>query len=165
MAGISAAAIAAYVSAAAAAAGAAVSAVSSIQAGKQQDKVAAANARMAEYQAKQAKEAAELKASQYSREAERRMSAMRAGFAASGVSTAEGTPLLVLMESAEEVAKDELRIRRGGEMTAWGLLQEANIQKMSGTNAATQGYWGAGSSLLGGAGRVANVYSNYKGGS
>jgi len=102
MAGVSAAAMAAYVSAAAAAVGAGVSAYSSIQAGKEQERVAAANARMAEYQAKQAKQAAEVRATQYAREAKRRTASIRAGFAASGVSTAEGTPLLVLMESAEE---------------------------------------------------------------
>jgi len=158
MAGVSAAAIAAYVSAAAAAVGAGVSAYSSYQAGQEQKKVSEANARMAEYQAKQAKEASELKASQYKREADRRMASIRAGFAASGVSTAEGTPLLVLMESAEEVAKDELRIKRGGEQTAWGLLQEANIRRMGGKSAATRGAYGAGSTLLSGAARAASSY-------
>lgn len=161
MAGVSAAAIAAYVSAAAAAVGAGVSAYSSYQAGQEQNKVAEANARMAEYQAKQAKEASELKAAQYKKEADRRMASMRAGFAASGVGTTEGTPLLVLMESAQEVAKDEERIRRGGEQTAWGLLQEANIQRMGGQNAATAGAWGAGASLLGGVGRVAGSYGKW----
>lgn len=161
MAGVSAAAIAAYVSAAAAAVGAGVSAYSSYQAGQEQKKVSEANARMAEYQAKQAKEAAGVKAAQYKREAERRMSAIRAGYAASGVTTTEGTPLLVLMESAQEVAKDELRIRRGGEQTAWGLLREANIQRMGGKSAASRGYLGAGASLLGGAARVAGQYSQW----
>jgi len=159
--GAGAAAIAAYVSAAAAAVGAGVSAYASYEQGQEQKRVSEANARMAEYQAKQAKDSAELKASQYKREAERRMSTIRAGYAASGVTTTEGTPLLVLMESAEEVAKDELRIRRGGEQTAWGLLQEANIQRMGGKSAATQGAWGAGASLLGGAARVAGTYGKW----
>ena len=158
MAGVSAAVIAAYVTAAAAVAGAGVSAYSSYQAGQESKKVSEANARMAEYQAKQAKEAAGLKAAQYKKEADRRMASIRAGFAASGVATTEGTPLLVLMESAEEVAADEERIKRGGEQTAWGLLQEANIQRIGGKSAATQGAFGAGSSLLGGASRVAKAY-------
>jgi len=86
------------------------------------------------------------------------MASIRAGFASSGVATTEGTPLLVLMESAEESAKDELRIRRGGEQAAWGLLQEANIQRLKGQSAAQQGALAAGASLLGGAARVAKVY-------
>jgi len=161
MAGVSAAAIAAYIAAAAAVAGAGVSAYSAYEQGQEQKRVAEANARMAEYQAKQAKDAAALKAAQYKREADRRMASIRAGFAASGVATTEGTPLLVLMESAEEVAKDELRIKRGGDQTAWGLLQEANIQRIGGKSAATKGYYGAGASLLGGAARVAGSYGTW----
>lgn len=163
MAGVGAAAIAAYIGAAAAAVGAGVTAYSAIQAGQEQKKVSEANARMAEYQAKQAKEAAALKAAQYRKEADRRMASIRAGFAASGVATTEGTPLMVLMESAEEVAADELRIKRGGEQTAWGLLEEANIQRIGGKSAATAGAWGAGASLLGGASRVAGSYSSWGG--
>ena len=152
------AAAAVIIGAVAAVAAAGVTAYASYESGKQQDKVAEANARMAEYQAKQAKQAAEVRATQYAREAKRRMSSMRAGFSVSGVATTEGTPLLVLMESAEESAKDELRIRRGGEQTAWGLLQEANIQRLKGQSAAQQGALGAGASLLGGAARTAKYY-------
>jgi len=146
------------VGAVAAVAGAGVAAYSSYESGRQQDKVAESNARMAEYQAKQAKQAAEVRASQYAREAKRRMSSIRAGYAASGVATTEGTPLLVLMESAEEVAKDELRIKRGGEQTAWKLLNEANIQRLAGKSAAEKGALGAGASLLGGAARTAKYW-------
>lgn len=152
------AAAAVIIGAVAAVAGAGVAAYSSYESGRQQDKVAESNARMAEYQAKQAKQAAEVKATQYAKEAKRRMASIRAGFSSSGVATTEGTPLLVLMESAEESAKDELRIRRGGEQTAWALLSEANIQRLKGQSAATEGYLGAGASLLGGAARVAKVY-------
>ena len=152
------AAAAVIIGAVAAVAGAGVAAYSSYESGRQQDKVAESNARMAEYQAKQAKQAAEVKATQYAKEAKRRMASIRAGFSSSGVSTTEGTPLLVLMESAEEAAKDELRIRRGGEQAAWGLLQEANIQRLKGQSAAQQGALAAGASLLGGAARVAKVY-------
>jgi len=161
MAGVSVAAIAAYVSAAAAVAGAGVSAYSAYQTGQEQDRVAKANARMAEYQAGQARDAAKLKADQYRKEADRKMATIRARYSASGVSTTEGTPLLVLMESAEEVAADELRIKRGGEQTAWGLLQEASIQRAGGSSAASQGAWGAGASLLGGASRLASTYPQW----
>lgn len=141
--------------------GTVVSAVGSYEAGQRQRDVSEANRRMAEYQAKQAKQAAEVRAEQYGREAKRRMAQMRAGYAVLGVSTTEGTPLLVLMETAEEAAKDELRIRRGGEQTAWGLLQEATIQRLAGRGAYQRGVMGAGASLLGGAARAYGKYREY----
>jgi len=151
----------AIIGAVAAVAGAGVSAYASYEQGQQQEQVAEANARRAEYEAEQEKKAAEVRAARYKREAERRMSAMRAGYAASGVATTEGTPLLVLMESAEEAALDELRIKRGGEHTAWGLLQEANIQRIAGKGAVARGTWGAGATLLTGASRAASQYSRW----
>ena len=134
--------------------GAATSAYASYESGRQQQKVSKANARMLENEAAQAKYAAKVKAGQYRKEAARRMAQMRAGYAASGVATTEGTPLLVLMESASEAATDEERIRQGGEMDAWGLMARAGIQRTAGESAASRGALGAGSSLLGGAARV-----------
>jgi len=133
----------------------AISAYSSYESGRQQQRTAQANAQMLEKKAEQEKYAAKVRGQQYKKEAERRMGQIRAGYAVSGVSTTEGTPLLVLMESASEAAKDEGRIRQGGEQAAWGLLSEARIQRIAGKSAYTQGVMGAGSSLLGGAARIA----------
>lgn len=135
-----------------------VAVYSSYETGRREKKVADANARLAEIQAEQAEKAAKVRAAQYSREAKRRMSAMRARFAVSGVATTEGTPLLILMESAQEVAKDKLRIERGGQQTAWGLLQEAKIQRLGGKSAYQRGILGAGATLLSGAARTYKAY-------
>ena len=142
-----------------AAVGAATAAASAITSGQQQQKASEANARFMEDQAKQAKHAAAIKAEQYRDEASRRMAMMRASYAYSGVETTEGTPLLTLMESASEAARDEERIRQTGEQTAWGLLSEANIARIGGRSAYTAGVMGAGSSLLGGAARIAAQYN------
>ncbi len=136
-----------------AAVSAATTAYASYETGRQQRKVGRANAKMLEHEAEQARYSAKVKAERYKREAARRMGQMRAGYAVSGVDV-EGTPLLVLMESASEAAKDEERIRQGGEQQAWGLLSRANIQRIGGKGAYTAGAMGAGSSLLGGAARV-----------
>jgi uncharacterized protein HemX len=139
-----------------AAAGALASAAGSYTQGQQQKKASEAQARFYEDQAEKEKRAAEVKAEQYRKEAERRMGAMRASYAYSGAESAEGTPLLTLMESAEEAARDEERIRRSGEDAAWGLLSQANISRIGGSSASTVGTLGAGASLLGGASRVAS---------
>jgi hypothetical protein len=143
-------------------ASAALSAVSSFESGRQQQKVANANARMLEQEAKQKEYAANVKAGQYKKEAERRMGQMRAGYLSSGVSNTEGTPLLVLMESASEAAEDEERIRIGGELESWNLLSKANIQRTAGKNAQTAGAMGAGASLLGGAARTFQMWKGMK---
>lgn len=132
----------------------ALGAYASYESGRQQKKAGEAQARYYEQQAEQERYAAKVKAEQYKKEAERRMGIMRASYAASGVEIGEGTPLLMLMESAAEAAKDETRIKQGGELGAWGLLSEANLARMGGKSAYTSGLMGAGSTLLTGAARM-----------
>lgn len=147
-----------YVAAAAAAASAAVGAYATYSQGQQQKKTAEYNAKMAEYQAQREREAAAANAAAYRKEADRRLATMRASYLASGVSDTSGTPLLTLMESAQESAREEVRIKRTGEMASWGLLNESNLQRMSGKSAASYGTLSAGSSLLSGAGRAYGIY-------
>lgn len=149
--------------AAAAVASAAIGATAAYSQGQSQKNMAEYNAKMAQYQAQREQEAAADRAQRYQKEAQRRLSSMRAGYLASGVSM-EGTPLLTLMESAQEAAKDEVRIKRQGDMVSWGLLSEANLSKMRGKSAYTQGVMGAGSSLLGGAARAYGLYGGGGGG-
>ncbi len=140
-------------------AAAATSAYASYQAGVQQKNAADFNARMAEYNAEQARQAAQAKAEIYQRETERRMGTIRQQFAASGVELGPGTPLTVMMDSASSAAKDIVRIKAGGEASAWSFLSEAELQRSMGVSAMTQGQIGAGASLLGGAARGLSIYS------
>lgn len=140
-------------------AAAATSAYASYQAGVQQRNAADFNARMAEYNAEQARQAAQAKAEIYQKEVDRRMGAIRQQFAASGVELGPGTPLTVMMDSAQAAAKDIVRIKAGGEATAWSFLSEASLQRSVGESAMAQGQIGAGASLLGGASRAMSIYS------
>lgn len=137
-------------------ASAAASATAAVVTGVQQSKAADKQADIYQQQAEQARYAAKVKAEKYQKEAATRMAQMRASYSYSGVDATEGTPLLVLMESAAEAAEDVERVKQTGEDQAWGLLSQANISRMQGSSAMTAGVMGAGSSLLGGAARLYN---------
>ena len=140
-------------------AAAAASAYASYEGGRQQKKAADFNAKTQEGNARLARQAAEAKAEQYREAGERRMASIRQQYAKAGVEPDAGTPLTVLMDSASELAKDELRIRSGGENQAWNFLSESELQRSSGKSAMQGGYIGAGASLLGGAARAYGTYS------
>lgn len=75
---------------------------------------------------------------------------MRAAYGASGVSL-EGSPLDVLENSAAEAELDALTIRYKGKVGAMGSESEAATQRARASNAKTEGYYNAGTALLGGA--------------
>lgn len=140
-------------------ASAAVSAYASYESGVQQEKAADFNAQMATYQADQAKQAAQAKAEIYERDVERRMGTMRQQYAASGVELSNaGTPLSVMMDSAVTAAKDVVRIKAGGDVSAWGFMSEAALSTSQGQSAMAGGQIAAGASLLGGAAKVFSMY-------
>ena len=131
----------------------AASTYAAYEGGRQQKKAADLSAKLAERDAENARAAARIRAENYAEEARRRMATMRAGYAASGV-TMEGTPLLVMMETAREVEKDIQRIKWGGEAQASAFEGEAGLQRMIGKQAYQTGIMGAGTSLLTGASRM-----------
>lgn len=145
------------------AAATAVTAYSAYSAGEREKHARDYNAKMAEYQARTAREAAEVRREIYAKKAARQLATMRARYGASGVDISEGSPLLVLMESAGEAAKDELRIKYGGEAESWGLLSEAQKEREAGQGAYAGGVLSAGGSLLSGAAKGYSMYSGGKG--
>lgn len=78
--------------------------------------------------------------------AARQLSATRATIGKSGA-TSEGTPLLVLAESAANAEIDALNTRQTGE-------RQASLYRAQGANARKAGYIQAGTSLLSGAGKI-----------
>ena len=134
------------------------SAYSSYESGQQQKKAADFNSQVAEGNANQARQAAAAKAEQFRTAGERRLSQMRQQYAKAGVDV-EGTPLTVLMDSSEQLAKDELRIKSGGESSAWSFMSESELQRSAGQSASMGGNIGAGASLLGGAARATSIYA------
>ena len=135
----------------------AASAYASYQSGKMQKEAADTSATLAERDAANQRAAAKIRAENYAEEARRHMATMRAQYAASGVGM-EGTPLLVMMNTAREVEKDLQRIKWGGEAQANAFEGEAGLQRMIGKQAYQQGIMGAGTTLLSGASRVGTMY-------
>src|SRR5882672_5890633 len=74
--------------------------------------------KVAKNQAQAAKQAADIAAENARTQHQRIMAAQRARIGASGILGTEGSPLLVQMESAEQAALDEARIRYAGETQA-----------------------------------------------
>ncbi len=135
----------------------AASAYASYQSGRMQKKAAETSAALAERDAENQRAAARIKGENYAEEARRRMATMRAQYAQAGVKM-EGTPLLVMMNTAREVEKDLQRIKWGGEAQANAFQGEAGLQRMMGKQAYQQGVMGAGTTLLTGASRAAGMY-------
>lgn len=91
---------------------------------------ATAAARASEYNAATARMEAKAEEDRRRRESQRQMGALRAGLAKSGV-TSEGTPLMVLAESAELAELDALSARWSGETSAKLSEQRARSARKS----------------------------------
>ena len=120
--------------------GTVASVAGSIQAGNAAKKAAEYNAATKE---------AEAQAEEYRRRqaARRQIGSIRAGVAKSGAAF-EGTPLMVLAESAANAEIDALNAR-------WSGGTQANLYRMEGRQAQRAGYIRAGTSLLTAASRFA----------
>ena len=137
-------------------AGAVMSAVSSIQQGQAAKAAAQHNADMMRMRAQASRQQAQFNAEQQQRQAHKQIGAMAAGYGASGI-TLEGSPLDVLEESASAAERDKQAILYRGELAAWGYGNEATLDEFSGANAQRAGYFGAASSILGGAGKAMSM--------
>src|SRR3990167_3178260 len=112
----------AVIAGAIAALGTIVSAYAAYQSGQQQAKALG-------YQATAAQQAAQV-AAENARERNRRvLASQRARIGASGVIGSEGSSLLVQLESAEQAALEEARIRYGGEVQATGLESAERLRR------------------------------------
>jgi hypothetical protein len=124
---------------------------------------ASAQASAKKAQAAQAERAALISRQQAAAEEEkqRRLSRRAQGSAvanvgASGI-TLEGSPLDVLEDSAMEEELDALTIRYNGEIGAMTYESEAAMARSGAAAARTAGYYGAASSLLSGAAKIAGI--------
>lgn len=110
---------------------------------RQQGKAAAA---AADYNAQATLAEARSREAAQRAESQRRLGTIRANIGKSGA-TSEGTPLMVLAESAANAEIDALN-------TDWTAQRQANLYRMSGSNARRQGNLMAGTALLQGAGKI-----------
>jgi hypothetical protein len=98
-----------------------------------------------------------------SRESSReRISKMIASYAKSGVVLDEGSPLLVMADSAAKAEKDALAIRWGGDVDYTQAINEANLMRFYGKNAAKTGRTQAGVTMLQGIGNAGMAYGQGK---
>src|SRR3972149_8233804 len=117
----------AVIAGAIAALGTIVSAYAAYQSGQQQAEALDYQAKVARNQATAAQQAAQV-AAENARERNRRvLASQRARIGASGVIGSEGSSLLVQLESAEQAALEEARIRDGGGGRAPGLASAQGL--------------------------------------
>ena len=149
----------AVIAGAAAVAGAGVAAYGSYQQGQAQAAAGKYNERVAANQAQAAREAAALEADRAHDKNRRLLASQRARIGASGITT-EGSPLLVMMDSAEQAALDEATIRYRGSLGAAAATSEGVLQGFYGRQARRAGTIGAGASLLTGVSRAGASYAS-----
>jgi hypothetical protein len=120
-----------------------------------------AGARSAEYNAalmrrnaEIARQQTQLDLEQHQRDRVRQFGAIRAAVGASGVAL-EGSPLDILESAAIEAERDKQMIEYKGSLRAMGYYDNAAIERIAGSAAATRGVSSATAALLSGGGTVA----------
>lgn len=149
----------------ASAAGSAVGAVTSIQSGIAAQEAAEYNADMMKYnadiadqQAIQRQKAGDLELRQQRARVAGLIGTQRAGFGASGAVVDTGSPLALIEDTEYLGEQDAITLQHNTALDVWGMNNKsaqfssrASLYKSQGSNAVSQGYLGAGSSLLSGA--------------
>lgn len=153
-------------------ASAAISAGSAIQQGaataeqaKQQQKILEQNALLAERQAQAERDAAIDTAQKFEKEGRRLTGAQRAAFARGGVLTSEGTPLLVIEETMQELEEDRINILREGFLRGEFRESEAFGKRFQGAAARARGKAAQRGSILAAGGSILTGASRFQGGS
>lgn len=138
--------------------GTAVSVVGQVMSASQQSDMANYNAKVANQNAEAIEDKAAYDARMHNQEVRKMLATQRSLYGKSGVSSEEGSPLLVMDDTVKQGAMDALAIRYGGDVEAAKARSQANLFKMQGKNIMTAGMMGAGTTLLSGAG---NAYKTY----
>lgn len=147
--------------------GAVTSAVSAVQQGRAAESQAETEQEILEYNAKQKIKEAEDKraaareeARRFAREGRRLMGKQRAAISRAGVLATEGTPALLLEETAKELEADRLSILKQGflsaeytESEAFGMRFQGKAAKAKGKNIKRGSTLAAGGTLLTGFGK------------
>lgn len=124
------------------------------QAAEYQAAVAANNAQMVE---KQGEQAAQAKM----RENAMRLGAQRVTFAANGVDPNSGSALRVQEDSAVQGGLEAANIQYGALVRGMGLMNEAQMARAAGKQAAYAGNMAAAGNLLSGASQVAGRWNSF----
>jgi len=109
------------------------------RAGRDQEAIAQRNALLAERQAEAEQQAAIEAARQQEREGKALKGRQKAAIAKAGVQIGRGTPLTLLVETAEDLEADRLRILREGAISAAQRKGQADILRLQGAAAKARG--------------------------
>jgi len=143
---------------------AAVQAYAAYEQGQAQQEVYDYNAKVARQQAESAKQAATLQAEADRERSRRILGRQRALYGVAGVEVDAGSPLLIQADSARQAELNAQTIEWRGAVTAGNFMQESVLDRFMGRASARAGTFGAGTSLLKGAGgAVTTYYGNQKG--
>lgn len=157
--GLSVAAIAAIVTAAAAVAGGATTAIMSSQ---QAQATSEYNEEIASQQAELARRAGKAAEADTREQNARLMALQRAQLGDSGIDSGEGTPLLLLLDSAANAEVEAQRARYTGKVNEQGAMANAGLFRLQKDQAIVRGGVGVGTSLLTGAANAGGAYARYK---
>jgi hypothetical protein len=155
--------------------GTAVSAYGAIQQGQAQSAarnyqaaVDRNNAQIAEWNAERAKDLSDQRVQAQMRAGTQRLAAQRAALGAAGVTLDSGSALDVQTTTAEQTAIETQNTDYQGQLAAYGYRTQganyraqAGLDSMAADNASTAGYANAGSTLLSGAGQVADRWYRF----
>lgn len=128
--------------------GGVMSAMGGIQTGNAQNQAGEMNAAYMERSADLAIQAGHEDAKLIRLHSERTRAQGLANMAAAGVSISEGSPLLADAQAAKYAEVDAAKAVYQGELKAWGLRSEAQIERFTGKQAQRASRWGAAGTLL-----------------
>jgi hypothetical protein len=152
-----------WASLAASAAGAGYAAYGQHRAGQYQAAVAEQNASLAEKAAVDAENRGRTEEAQHRMKVRSLIGQQKAGYGASGVLVDTGSPLDALADTAYIGEQDALTIRRNAAMEAWGLRTQSGNFRAEGRLSKLQGNYGAGATLLQGAGAAGGQFYGMRG--
>jgi hypothetical protein len=152
----------ALASLAVAAVSAGVGAYASYAQAQQQQDVAKYQAKLEQNRAQAAQQQAQS-ASDTLREQDRRIMAQQRAIVGGEGLSMEGSPLMILMDSAEQAQLEQQRVKYGGSLQAAGLQNQAKLLRYEGAQYARAGGVTAGTTLVTGASSALANYARYSG--
>jgi hypothetical protein len=139
--------------------GAGVSAYSTIQAGQAQNRIAQYNANLMAQQSQATALQAANKALGQRQQDAAILARQRAGYAASGVESDTGSPLLVEAKQAGYLEMQALQTQQAGAIESANEQQQSGLDLAQGSYAKTGSELSAGATLLQGAGTAGSTYA------
>jgi hypothetical protein len=134
-----------------------------------QSQVERNNSQIATWQAQDAVDRGKIAEQRQRLQVARLAGTQRATFGSSGVELSSGSPLDVLMDTAQLGELDALTIRSNAEREAYGfraqqgnLMAQSGLTQMAGRDAVQASYIGAGSSLLSSAATAGDRFATYR---